>query len=117
MENTINEELTQEVAKQPYLPRLKNMEQREEFLKNYHSWPIWCKNELTEEIFFRYELPDGSAVVVKEYPTWLEWKKTTSIQAKYYLVKPELHYFADAEVSMTVLKEHMKEVQKEKRNG
>ena len=116
IETVIDAEYTEVVeepkAQQPELPKLKNMEQREQFLKNYQTWPVWCKNELTEETFYRYELPDGSAVVVKEYPTWNEWRKVDSIQTRYYLVKQGLHHFADAETNMTTLKDHMKEVQK-----
>lgn len=94
------------------LPALKNMEQREEFIKGYKEWPVWTKNELTEETFYRFDLPDGSSIVVRSYPTWLGWKKIDVEYQKYYLLKPGYHHFADTEVNMTVLKDHLKEVQK-----
>lgn len=54
---------------------MKNMTQREDFINSYKSWNIWCKNEYTEETFYRYDLPDGYVIVVKNYPYYSEWNK------------------------------------------
>ena len=107
-------EITEEAPaiKQPELPVLKNMDQREEFVKGYKNWPVWTKNELTEETFYRFDLPDGSSIVVRSYPTWLSWSKKDIEQSRYYLLKPGYRHFADTETNMTTLKDHLKEIQK-----
>lgn len=97
------------------LPVLKNMDEREQFIKDYKKWPVWCKNEFTEETFYRFDLPDGSSIVVKSYPTWLGWKKIDVEHCSYYLLKPGYHHFADTETNMTSLKDHLKEVQKNRK--
>ena len=97
------------------LPVLKNMEQREEFIKGHKEWPVWCKNELTEETFYRFDLPDGSSIVVKSYLSWSEWRKVDYECQTYYLLKPGYHHFADTETNMTSLKDHLKEVQKNRK--
>ena len=107
-------EITEEApaVNQPELPVLKNMDQREEFVKGYKNWPVWTQNELTEETFYRFDLPDGSSIVVRSYPTWSEWRKIDMDNQRYYLLKPGYHHFADTETNMTTLKDHLKEVQK-----
>ena len=96
------------------LPVLKNMEEREQFIRDYKKWPVWTKNELTEETFYRFDLPDSTSIVVRSYPTWLGWKKIDMEHQRYYLLKPGYRHFADTEVNMTALKDHLKEVQKKK---
>ena len=96
------------------LPVLKNMEEREQFIRDYKKWPVWTKNELTEETFYRYDLPDGSSIVVRSYPTWLSWSKKDTEQSRYYLLVPGYRHFADTECNMTFLKDHLKEIQKKK---
>jgi len=97
-----------EQLEQPELPVMKNMDQREEFVNTFHDWPIWCKNELTEETYYRYNLPDGSAIIVKEYPyTYWEGETTGKVL---YLLKPDMKHFKDAETCMTTIKEHLKGV-------
>ncbi len=54
---------------------MKNMTQREDFINSYKSWNIWCRNECTEETFYRYDSPDGYVIVVKNYPYYSEWVK------------------------------------------
>lgn len=101
-----------EKSEQPKLPKLKNMEQREEFVRNYLSWPIWCENKLTQETFYRFDLPNGAAIVVKYYPTWLDWKKIEDHGERYYLIKPGCKYFSNCEINMSSIKEYLKDIQK-----
>mgnify|MGYP006928095597 FL=1 len=49
---------------QPDFPDMKNMQEREDFVNTYKEWKIWCRNDLTEEVFYRYDLPDGAAIVI-----------------------------------------------------
>ena len=97
------------------LPVLKNMDEREQFIRDYKKWPVWTKNELTEETFYRFDFVDGSSIIVRSYPTWLGWKKIDVENQRYYLLKPGYHHFADTETNMTTLKEHLKEVQKKRK--
>lgn len=97
------------------LPVLKNMDEREQFIRDYSKWPVWTKNELTEETFYRFDLPDGSSIVVRSYPIWNDWRKIDSERCEYYLLKPGYHHFADTETNMTSLKDHLKEVQKNRK--
>ena len=96
---------------QPELPIMKNMDQREEFVLSYHTWPMWCKSDLTEETFYRYNLPDGTAIVVKEYP-YTYWGGESEGKVL-YLLKPKHKHFKDSETNMTCIKEHLKEVGKQ----
>lgn len=100
------------VITQPELPVMKNMTQREDFINSYKSWNIWCKNEYTEETFYRYDLPDGYAIVVKNYPYYIEWTKEESETEEYYLLDSGYRHFADCKTNMTVLKEHLKNMNK-----
>lgn len=98
--------------KQPEFPVLKNMDQREAFVLSYKTWPVWCKNELTEETYYRYDLPDGSAIVVREFPYSDYWNGTERIGKTLFLIKDTMKHFKNGETNMTDLKEHLKEVQK-----
>lgn len=100
------------VITQPELPVMKNMAQKEEFINSYKSWNIWCRNECTEETFYRYDLPDGYAIVVKNYPYYIEWTKEESETEEYYLLDSGYRHFADCKTNMTVLKEHLKNMNK-----
>lgn len=100
------------VITQPELPVMKNMAQREEFINSYKSWNIWCRNECTEETFYRYDLPDGYVIVVKNYPYYSEWSKKENETEEYYLLAPGYHHFAECGTNMTQLKEHLKNMNK-----
>ena len=100
------------VITQPELPVMKNMTQREEFINSYKSWNIWCRNECTEETFYRYDLPDGYVIVVKNYPYYSEWSKKENETEEYYLLDSGYRHFADCKTNMTVLKEHLKNMNK-----
>lgn len=92
---------------------LKNKKERENFINSYHKWDIWCKNEFTEETFYRYDLPDGSAVIVKEYPYLDYWDQTKErIGTSLYLILPKMIHFKNAESSMTMILEHLKDLKK-----
>lgn len=111
VECTIVEE--QPVPKSGTFPKLKNMDEREAFVNGYSSWNIWCKNECTEETFYRCELPDGAAIVVKECPRSGYYEKyPDSIETRLYLLKPTTKHFYDGKSSMTEVKEYLKNLQK-----
>lgn len=109
---SVPEEKEEPVITQPELPVMKNMTQREDFINSYKSWNIWCKNECTEETFYRYDLPDGYAIVVKNYPYYIEWDKKECETEEYYLLSPRYHHFAECGTNMTQLKEYLKNMNK-----
>lgn len=57
-----------EIQKQPNLPALKNNDQRKEWLTNYKAWGRWYRDENIDVNYYKYDFPDGSRLVVAEYP-------------------------------------------------
>ena len=116
----MDEDIAREVeeAVQPELPKLKNNDQRKGFLKTYRDWPVWFEVPQAEEIYYRYILPDGSAIVTCEYKQYAEWKKRYEdkdpeiICLKYYLLNKGYHHLHDCEVGEGVLVRKLMEVQK-----
>lgn len=100
--------------RQPDFLDMKNMQEREDFVNTYKDWKIWCRNDLTEEVFYRYDLPDGAAIVVKVFP-YIPWgNKKEAEGRRLYLLKPGYKHFADCESNMTSLKEYLKDLKKKK---
>lgn len=54
--------------KQPALPNLKNNEQRKEWLANYKVWGLWYTDDHIDVNYYKFDFPDGSRLVVAEYP-------------------------------------------------
>lgn len=104
----------------PEFPVLKNNDQRKEFLSKYQAWPVWFEVREASETYYRFDLPDGSSIVICEYHMWLDWKEKysdenpDSIGTREYLLRPEYHYLEDCKTNTTALVEHLKKVQKEK---
>ena len=103
----------------PELPIMKNNDQRKEFLNRYQVWPIWFEVPEASEVYHRFDLPDGSSIVICEYHMWLSWKEEwsdenpDSIGTREYLLQPGYHYLEDCKTNTTTLVEHLKKVQKE----
>lgn len=53
---------------QPELPVLKNNDQRKEWLARYKDWGLWYRDEHIDVKYYKYDFPDGSRLVVSEYP-------------------------------------------------
>lgn len=60
----IEDEVQQE---QPSLPKMKNNDQRKEWLKDYRSWGIWYKDEHIGVTYYRYQFENGAVLIVEEY--------------------------------------------------
>lgn len=103
---------------QPELPVMRNNDQRKAFLDSYQTWPIWFEVPEASEVYYRYNLPDGTSIVIREYHMWLDWKEKYSDQdphnigTREYLLKPGYHYLYDCLTNRTALVEKLKEVQK-----
>ena len=100
------------------LPVMRNNDQRKEWLKNYKDWPVWFEVPEASEIYYRFNLPDGSSIVICEYHMWLSWKEKysdenpDSIGTREYLLNPGYRYLQDCCTNSTVLVEHLKNLQK-----
>ena len=74
-----------EEPEQPELPKLKNNDQRKEWLRNYKDWGLWYHDDRIDVNYYKYDFEDGSRLIVAEYP-----------KRKYYWNSGELedsHYF------------------------
>ncbi len=107
---------------QPELPILKNNDQRAAFVDAYESWPLWIETEETGERYYRYDLPDGTSMVVKVYHAEIFDYKATSVKFEdryhegygkheYYYLRKE-KFFRDCETNRSYLIEKLKELQK-----
>jgi hypothetical protein len=107
---------------QPELPILKNNDQRAAFIDSYETWPIWIETKETGERYYRYDLTDGTSMVVKVYHAQLFDYKATGkkYEDRYYegYGKHEYYYlndgkfFRDCETNRSYLIERLKELQK-----
>lgn len=61
---------------QPPLPKLKNNEQRKEWLKNYREWGIWYKDEHIGAAYYRYQFENGTTLIVEKYEKESEYTGT-----------------------------------------
>ena len=102
----------------PEFPILTNNKKRNEFLDGFRDWQIWFEVPEKDEIYYRFNLPDGSSIVICEYKTYCEWKKKyanedpETISTREYLLKPGYHYMNDCKVSRSVLVDYLKEIRK-----
>lgn len=112
----------QEVREQAELPILKNNDQRKEFIDSYQTWPVWIEIKETGEKYFRYNLQDGSSMVVKVYfHRCFDYSLQTDRyedrfqddwgSEEYYLLE-EGKYFKDCQVNRSFLVDKLKELQK-----
>lgn len=105
-------------ASKPDFPILSNNDKRKGFLKGFHEWPIWFEVPEKDEVYYRYNLPDGSSIVICEYKMWLEWKEQyadenpDSKRTEMYLLNPGYHYLHDCKVSEGVIVDCLRNVQK-----
>lgn len=104
---------------QPELPILRNNDQRKEWLENFRSWPVWFKVPEASEVYYRYDLPDGSSLVICEYHYWADWVERYARNEtpdrtgeREYLLKPEYHYLHNCQSNRSALIDKLKEIQK-----
>lgn len=103
---------------QPELPLMRNNDQRKGFLDTYTDWPVWFEVPQANEAYYRYDLPDGSSIVICQYRYWAEWKEKYSDEdpdctaTREYLLKPGYHYLHDCRSNRSALVEHLKDIQK-----
>nr|DAZ27005.1 MAG TPA: Protein of unknown function (DUF3102) [Caudoviricetes sp.] len=117
----------EEVEAAACLPTLKNNDQRKAFIDAYTAWPLWIETRETGERYYRYDLTDGTSIVVKVYHSMLfdhsktvrRWEDRFTEgwgREEYYLLK-EGKFFRDCETNRSALVDHLKELQKGDKNG
>lgn len=102
------------------LPVLRNNDQRKEWLNGYQSWPVWFEVPEASEVYYRYDLPDGSSLVMCEYHQWYFWMEQFDydgdpdvIRTREYLLPADgYHYLSDCSSNRSAMIEKLKEVQK-----
>ena len=118
---------------QPDLPILKNNDQRAAFIDAYETWPIWIETKETGERYYRYDLSEKAAIVVKVYwkHSWERYKESKDYEfgaQQYYLmgvksewrsgknayVEDESRTYYECSTNRSALVEYLKDFQKSK---
>lgn len=109
---------------QPELPVLRNNDQRKEWLKDYKTWGLWYRDENIDVNYYKYDFPDGSRLVVAEYPQRrMYWKPNQfADEHHYHLLEKNREYYGSNKTfeqqyvhstdSETYLVEFLKNLQK-----
>ena len=109
---------------QPELPVLKNNDQRSAFVDAYETWPLWIETKQTGERYYRYDLEDGTSMVVKVYHARIfDGYAPGSYEAQYhdgygrheYYLLRDGKFFRDCDMNRSLLIEKLKEIQKVKK--
>lgn len=115
---------TEEETIQPELPRLKNNEERKEWLENYQDWGLWYRDERIDVNYYKYDFKDGSRLVAVEYPMREGyWNQEPRDEHFFHFLKKNKKKYASLDEtydekfrnetdSITSLAEFLKEIQK-----
>ena len=107
------------------LKELTNNQKRKEWLESYPDWPVWFTVYEADETYYRYDLPDGCSIVVKEYKQWRDpesWYVQEEswyvqqirngapvvINKSYFILTPNYHFLADCKSSETQIINHLR---------
>ena len=119
-EECSREEVVKEV---PSMPVLKNNEQRQAWLSDYKAWGLWYRDENIDVNYYKFDFPDGSRLIVAEYPQREQyWSIDKRDEAYYHLLHAEgkgkgketsfNSSFVHQSDSMTHLVEYLRSLQK-----
>lgn len=128
---TVEADIIQNIPEeQPDLPLLKNNDKRKEFINAYQTWPIWIDLKETGERYYRYDITDNVAIVVKVSlkHAWEGYRESDKINygaEQYYLLGIKINYstktvfteddtrtFYECATNKTALVEYLKNIQK-----
>ena len=70
---------------------LKNKKEREEWLKNFHSWGVWLSVPEVSKTFYRYDFENGSALIVEEAVEYYSYGKVTEHRYERCAIIDEQH--------------------------
>lgn len=122
--NLVKDVLETEEITQPELPRLKNNEERKEWLENYQDWGLWYRDERIDVNYYKYDFKDGSRLVAVEYPMREGyWNQEPRDEHFFHFLKKNKKKYASLDEtydekfrnetdSITSLAEFLKEIQK-----
>lgn len=103
---------------QPELPKLRNKEERMEFIRNYESWGVWYFDDRLNARYFKYDFKDGSRLIVAQYKSQYVRHKGKNEREwsfpHYHLVKCG-GYFSPYATSETAMIDFLKKYQR--KNG
>ena len=106
---------------QQELPALKNNDQRKQWLSEYKTWGLWYRDENIDVNYYKFDFPDGSRLVVAEYPQRLcYWRDEPTDEHYFHLLeKNKMGYqtrydeqYRQQTDSETYLVEFLKNIQK-----
>ena len=80
------EVVEEEETEQPELPKLKNNDQRKEWLQNYQEWGIWYIDDHIGCRYYKYDFDNGARLIVEEYDERNEFTGDAYVSAHYHLV-------------------------------
>lgn len=106
------------VSQEEKSPFLKNDKERKEFLKSYKKWPVWFQVPEAAETFYRYNLPDGFSIVIREYLYYMEWMEKEKdmnpeqVGTHIYLLHPNYRYLYDCISNETLVLKHFAHMKK-----
>lgn len=93
------------------MPVFESIDQRFAFIDDYELWPVWLDIKETGEKYYRYELPNGDAIVVKDY---LYHDGTDTVEAvrgkAEYCLMQEGKTFKDGESSRVMIVNYLKDI-------
>lgn len=70
------------------LMALKNNDQRKAWLAQYKKWGLWYYDGHIDVNYYKYDFPDGSRLIVTEYPQrYCYWKKKQEDQYYFHLLE------------------------------
>lgn len=69
---------------QQELPNLKNNNQRKAWLADYKAWGLWYYDERIDVNYYKYDFPDGSRLIVAEYPQRESYWTSEQADEHYY---------------------------------
>ena len=75
---------------QQELPVLKNNDQRKQWLNDYEKWGLWYRDDNIDVNYYKFDFPDGSRLVVAEYPQRpVYWKGVLEDEHYYHLLEKD----------------------------
>lgn len=108
---------------QPKLPKLKNNDQRKEWIDNYETWPVWIDIPQTGERYYRYDFSNDTSFVIRvslqhAYKGYERTKDIKYTHEEYFLLGvknkwiPGMPTFVESSTNKSAMVEHLKEIQK-----
>ncbi len=75
---------------QQELPVLKNNDQRKQWLNDYKKFGLWYRDDNIDVNYYKFDFPDGSRLVVAEYPQRpVYWKGGMEDEYYYHLLEKD----------------------------